>query len=277
MERSYETPGPVELYVELGAGDVTVRATGTATSTVEVLGPRAGEFTVEQRGTHLVVVPPRGRFFGSIEPHTVRIEVPDGSGLTGKLGSADLHAAGAYGIVRLKTGSGDVEVDESASAVVIESGSGDIRGHRLGGDVRIKSGSGDVAVDSLGATTGISTGSGDVQLGEVGRRTVVKTGSGDLRVRRSRSALSLTTASGDVVVGAAPAGTLTIRNVSGDVRLGVPAGTPVWTDISSVSGRVASNLASAGKPSEGQAYLEVRATTVSGDVVLEQADDHDEE
>lgn len=275
MERSYRTAGPVDLIVALGAGDVTVEAADTTTSTVEITGPRAEEFNIEQRGRHLVVAPPRNRFFGSVEPHTIRVEVPSGSGLVGKLGSARLQATGRYGVVRLKSGSGDVELDESASAVVIESGSGDIHGHRLGGNVRIKSGSGSVMVDSLGATAGISTGSGDVQLGETGRRTVVKSGSGDLRVRRSQEALSLTTASGDIVVGSAPKGRLTVKNVSGDVRLGVPPGTPVWTDITSVSGRVASNLASAGKPAAGQDYLEVRASAVSGDIVLEQTTDQE--
>ncbi len=272
MQHTFETPGPVDLYVELGAGHVAVEATGTTTSTVEITGPRSDEFTVEQRGTHLVVVPPKSRFFGNVEAHAVRVEVPGGSALTGKLGSADIRADGSYGAVRLKSGSGDVELDESSAPVVIESGSGDILGHRLGGDVRIKSGSGDVAVDSLGATTGISTGSGDVQLGEVGRQTVIKSGSGNLRIARSRAALNLFTASGDVAVGAAPAGTLSIKGMSGDVRIGVPTGTPVWTDISTVNGRVASNLTSAGKPADGQDYLEVRATTVSGDIVLEQTD-----
>ena len=44
----------------------------------------------------------------------------------------------------------------------------------------------------------------------------------------------------------------------------------MWTDISSVTGSVRSNLQGAGQPAEGQDYIELRAKTVSGDVYLEQ-------
>ena len=44
----------------------------------------------------------------------------------------------------------------------------------------------------------------------------------------------------------------------------------MWTDVSSVSGHVRSDLVGAGQPEEGQDYLEIRATTVSGDVTLTQ-------
>ena len=64
-------------------------------------------------------------------------------------------------------------------------------------------------------------------------------------------------------IGHAPRGKITAKNVSGDVRVGIPAGTPVWTDVNTVTGSVASNLESAGKPAEGQDYVELRATTVS--------------
>ena len=78
------------------------------------------------------------------------------------------------------------------------------------------------------------------------------------------------TASGDVVLGHVPQGRVTARNMSGDVRVAIPAGTPVWTDINTVTGHVRSDLAGAGKPAEGQPYVELRASTVSGDVTLTQ-------
>jgi hypothetical protein len=42
----------------------------------------------------------------------------------------------------------------------------------------------------------------------------------------------------------------------------------VWTDISSLTGRIHSTLSGAGQPAEGQDHVEVRATTVSGNVSL---------
>lgn len=63
---------------------------------------------------------------------------------------------------------------------------------------------------------------------------------------------------------------VTAKNVSGDVRVGIGSGTPVWTDVSTVTASVANWLTSVGKPPDGQDYVELRASTVSGDVHLSQ-------
>jgi len=269
MNKTFTTPDPVALYVALGAGALTVEAADTDESVVDISGPRAEEFTVEHRGRNLAIVAPKGRFLGiGHDSHTVRVVVPTGSDLATKTGSADTETVGSLGVMRLKTGSGDVEVERADGALVVDSGSGDVRCHEAAAEVRIKSGSGDVDLGEVHGTTGISTGSGDVVIGAVHERTVVKTGSGDLELKRSESDVSLTTASGDLVIGQAPRGRITAKNVSGDVRVGIPAGTPVWTDVNTVSGAVASNLESVGKPADGQDYVELRASTVSGDVRL---------
>jgi DUF4097 and DUF4098 domain-containing protein YvlB len=269
MHQTFQTPDSVALYVELPSGALTVEATDTDQAQVDVSGPRADDFTVELRGRALAVIAPKGRFFGlGTDDHVVRVVVPTGSDLATKTGSATTEVIGTVGTLRLKTGSGDVEVERTEGPMVIDSGSGDIRCHEAVAEVRIKSGSGDVDLGDVRGSTGISTGSGDVVIGVVHERTVVKTGSGDLELKRSESDVSLSTASGDLVIGHAPRGRITAKNVSGDVRVGIPAGTPVWTDVNTVTGSVASNLQSAGKPADGQDYVELRATTVSGDVRL---------
>jgi len=48
----------------------------------------------------------------------------------------------------------------------------------------------------------------------------------------------------------------------------VPSGTPVWTDIDTISGDVSSRLDSLGQPAEGQDYVELRLRTVSGDITV---------
>lgn len=270
MRKTFTTSDHLTVIVELGAGHLTTRGADVDETVVEVHGPRADEFGVELHGSTLAVVGPRGRFFGIGDSHDVRITVPSGSDLVTKTGSADTEATGTLGALRLKTGSGDIEIERADGIVVIESGSGDIRGHELGAEVRIKSGSGDIDLGDVRGTTGISTGSGDVVIGQAHDVTVVKTGSGDLEVKRSETNVSLSTASGDLTLGRVPQGKVIAKNVSGDVRVGIPAGTPVWTDINSVSGSVASNLVSGGRPAKGQPYVEVRATTVSGDVILQE-------
>jgi DUF4097 and DUF4098 domain-containing protein YvlB len=83
--------------------------------------------------------------------------------------------------------------------------------------------------------------------------------------------LQLSTASGDLLVRHAQRGRLAAKTASGDVLVGVPEGTPVWTDISTVTGSVSSDLTGVGKPADGQDHVEVRATSVSGDIRLKQA------
>ncbi|HEX4977958.1 MAG TPA: DUF4097 family beta strand repeat-containing protein [Nocardioides sp.] len=272
MQKTFETPGPTSLYVELGSGSLTIHTDEVATTTVDVTGRGAEETTVEQRGAQVVVIAPRGRagFLGSADDLTVLVTLPHDSALATKLGSADVTVHGRLGETRVKTGSGDVTLGHVAGKALVEAGSGSIRVEEVADDLRAKTGSGDVEVVRAAGTTSVSTGSGDVTIGAAPRPLTVKSGSGDLRVHEAGSDVTLTTASGDVVVETMRRGQLEARNVSGDIRVGIPAGVPVWTDVSSVTGEVTSTLVGAGAPADGQDYVELRAKTVSGDVHLEQ-------
>ena len=81
----------------------------------------------------------------------------------------------------------------------------------------------------------------------------------------------MATGSGDFLIDLARRGRLTAKGASGDVVVGIPAGMPVWTDLSTVSGSIRSSLEGAGQPAEGEDHVELRAKTVSGDIVLNKA------
>ena len=136
------------------------------------------------------------------------------------------------------------------------------------GNVKVKSGSGDVEIGEAGANTSISTGSGDVSVEHARGTTVVKTGSGDLSVDQAYADTSFSTGSGDMSLDHVHQGRITVKAASGDVSIGVAAGIPVWTDITTVSGTIRSDLQGAGKPEPGQDHIEVRVKTVSGDIEL---------
>jgi DUF4097 and DUF4098 domain-containing protein YvlB len=163
-----------------------------------------------------------------------------------------------------------VRIEELGADSRLETGSGDITVDVVRGRLQVKSGSGDVTLDRVHAPVQVATGSGDVVVVSADGPVTVKSGSGDARVRETHRDVSLTTASGDVVVDLAHRGQVSAHNVSGDIRVGVPAGLPVWTDVTTMSGHVRSDLEGAGEPAEGQDFLELRARTVSGDVHLEQ-------
>ena len=273
MERTFDTPEPIQLYVELGSGEVRIDATDTTTTEVTATGPGSDDVTVEQSGNRIAVIGPKRRtgFLGGSDAKIqLTVTAPTGSALVTKTGSADQHVSGTLAQVSARSGSGDIQLDTITGATVADTGSGNITVNDAGADVRIKSGSGDIGVASVAGTCGISTGSGDVTIGAAGGSVVLKSGSGDLRVGQAHGDVSLSSASGDLVVDTQHRGGLVAKNASGDVRVGIPGGVPVWTDVSTVTGRISSNLEGAGQPQSGEDYIEVRAKTVSGDIALKQ-------
>jgi len=271
-QHHFETHEPVDLYVEIGKGSVNITATETTESHVDISGRDADEVEVEQSGRRISVVAPRQRagFFGGDGRLDVTITVPLRSDLAVTTGSADVNVAGTVGTTEIKTGSGDVRTEDIAGPALVQTGSGDVDIQVANAELRVKSGSGGVRVRHAESAVAASTGSGDVEIGTSNGPAAVKTGSGDLKVVDASTDVSLVTGSGDMVVGTARRGRFTMKGASGDVHIGIPAGLPVWTDISTISGSIRSNLQSAGEPAEGADHVELRAKTVSGDIVLTQ-------
>lgn len=272
-DHTFSTPRPVDLFAEIGRGSVEVHATETDHTDITISGRDAEQVIVRQDGRRISVIGPRQRgiIFGPDARLDVRITLPTRSDVAVRTGSAAIGVAGTVGAAQLKSGSGDVRVGVADGPAVVETGSGDIHLDAVHGALRAKSGSGDVVVGDAAKVASISTGSGDVRISASNGQTVVKTGSGDLEIGESTDDVTLSTGSGDLVVARAHRGRVTAKGASGDIRIGIPAGVPVWTDIVTVSGEIRSNLVSVGKPGEGADHVEVRTRTVSGDVVLAQA------
>jgi len=267
-EYRFETHSPVNLVVEISKGNVHVRCTDTTESTVVVEGKHAEDVIVEQRGDSITVIEPgRGRIFGD-NALQVEVVVPETSNPAIRTGSADVQLEGRAGHAQLRSGSGDCTTDTVEGHLLVETGSGEIRVGEVLGNLKVKSGSGDVEIGEAGGTSSISTGSGDVTVETARGNTVVKTGSGDLSIDATDGDTSFSTGSGDASIELVRRGRVTVKGASGDVSIGVTAGVPVWTDITTVSGTIRSDLQGAGQPQEGQDHIEVRAKTVSGDIAL---------
>lgn len=272
LDLSFDTPEPIELYVENGRGSVVVTAADTTETTIRIVGDRAEDFDVRDLGDRIAIIaPPRsGGFLGKDPRAEIVVEVPVASGLRAKVGSSDVVTHGRLTDTHVDSGSGDVTLDVVEGDTVLKSGSGDLSAEHLVGEGQLKSGSGDVVVRRAESALLITTGSGDVRVEAARDDVAIKTGSGDARVGSVGSEAIFTTGSGDLVVDQVAAGRVTAKTASGDVRIGVVAGTPVWTDVRTASGRLSSDLPRTGEPAPDQPYLEVRATTASGDVTLHQ-------
>ncbi|MEZ0577125.1 DUF4097 domain-containing protein [Nocardioides sp. MH1] len=267
-EQTFQTPEPIQLHVENGSGHIAVSAADVRTTEVRVEGRNADQVEVHHDRDRVSVIAPKSRGLFGDQKLAMDIVVPAGSSVVLRGGSADIRVTGSVGEASVKSGSGDVSVEQIAGAGSIDTGSGDVSLRGVEGDLRIRSGSGDVNAEHLAGTTTISTGSGDIRIARSGGPVLVKTGSGDLDVERAETDVTMTTGSGDVVVRHAARGRITSKGASGDVRIGVPAGTPVWTDLTTLSGAVRSGVEGVGEPEPGADYVEIRATTVSGDIHL---------
>ncbi|WP_055045466.1 DUF4097 family beta strand repeat-containing protein [Devosia sp. A16] len=266
----FETRQPVRLLTEIGKGSVKVVAAESTETIVELTGRDADQVRVSQDGDQILVIGPKQHdgFFGGDTRLDAVITVPSASDVAVRTGSGDISVVGSVGITHLKSGSGDLVVDTATGAMVLDTGSGDIRVERAGDEVKARSGSGDVLVAEAAALVEVSTGSGDVQLGTTRGSASVKTGSGDIKVGDAGTDVTLKTGSGDLTIGTARRGRVTVEGATGDAHVGVPSGIAVWTDISTVTGRIHSTLRGAGQPADGADHLEIRARMVTGDVIL---------
>jgi putative adhesin len=245
------TGGSVELYAEdRDTAVVEVSAYDASETSQEA----ASQTRVKLTGDKLVIAAPEGS--GWLLRRSPRLlvtaRVPAGSGGRLRVASADVSCHGEWGEIKLNSASGDAYVEHVAEDLTVNTASGDIRVARVGGSLGVKTASGDVTVERVGADVDVTGASGDVQIEEVG---------GDVNVK---------TASGDTRIGAVGDGTLRATTVSGDVSVGVLAGTGVWLDLTTLSGRTHSDLDVSGERGRNRSRtdhnLTLHVRTVSGDI-----------
>lgn len=255
------TPAPIVLTVSNGSGSVQVTAADTDETVVEITpgdtgkgSERAAADTVVDLSTDggelEISVPSRHGRSGVVD---ITVTVPADSSLRSRAGSADLRATGRIGGLNAKSGSGDVSV-------------ADIRG-----DADTATGSGDIRLGGVSGAVSCKTGSGDLWLATPAGRVQASSGSGDVHIGSAVDVVSVRVASGDVTVDGVGAGRTDVTSASGDVRIGVAAGTVARLDVSTVTGHVSSQLPVEDEAPADGPTAEVRARTVSGDVLITSA------
>jgi DUF4097 and DUF4098 domain-containing protein YvlB len=154
----------------------------------------------------------------------VRVACPPGTDLAVTSASTDVNAVGRLGAVEVKTAAGDVIVQDVAS-LVTESASGDVIAREVDGSVTVKSTSGDFQARAVADDVEVATVSGDVQVGVIGGDLRVSAVSGDVNVRSVGGHATVNAVSGDVELGVPPGRCLwlDVRSASGDVRCDLDA------------------------------------------------------
>lgn len=192
----------MRVRIETRSGNVRLEAVEGAA--LEVHG---GEVREERDGTTLV----KG---GS---RKLEVVVPSGADVTigTHSGSVELH--GWFGSARIATKSGSIEVDR-AHAVDARTASGSVRVERCDGECRVVVVSGSVKIGRAGRAS-LACVSGSIEAGHVD----------DAEVKN---------VSGTTELGANATGRITVRSVSGKVKINVPSDRSPATSLKSVSGKI---------------------------------------
>jgi DUF4097 and DUF4098 domain-containing protein YvlB len=285
MEKTFETPGGVRLFVENEVGLVAITTHATERTVVSLEPGTEGAAELVERAVvecrragsgHVVAVKvPRLHGMRFIRRHavTVRVEVPEGADVEVVAGSADIEITGPIGTADVTTASGDIATDDVAADLTAKTASGDITIGAVGGDLRVHTASGDLRCTSVTGTATFSTATGDLEVGAAGNRVEVKATTGNVRLGELAHGARIVNVSGDVRVLALGEGTLRIRSVSGDVSVGVVDGVDLHVDVETMSGSVHSDIplddAPTARARGTQADLSVRS--VSGNVEIGRA------
>lgn len=296
--RTFPTPGPLVIEVHNRAGEVRLDLSDTATTTAafsvagdlplpwlkEIWGafPGAGSSPFNEPAVDRVVADftpfgegaRAGRLYVDTRPAVVgwhsRIDVT----ITAPLGS-EVHVHGQATNVR---------VTGTVGALTVRTASGDVTADTCADEVRATTASGDVVLGQVAGGVAIRTVAGDVQARSVGGRVVVQSTSGTVRLGRVDGDTAVRTVSGDIIVAEVRRGAARFGTVSGSVDVALRNGAVASVGLSSMSGRVHSDLAveerlpgsqpdGAENAAPRRPDLDIRVKTVSGDIRLRRSSD----
>jgi DUF4097 and DUF4098 domain-containing protein YvlB len=276
---AFETPQPIFVTIDIGAGDVRLVA-GDRTDTVVEVRPtdpgKRDDVTAAQQ-TRVEYAPGRlqirGRRLkryswrsdgGSVE---VSIELPAGSRLSGDAAMAGLRGTGPLGESRFKTGAGTIDL-EHAGGIQLQTGIGDITVGHASGAAEVSTGSGAVRIGAIDGTAVIKNSNGDTRIGDVSGDVRVHAANGRIDVEQAHAAVSAKTANGDIRLADVRRGSVTAETALGKIEVGIGSGVAAWLDLHTHFGNVDNRLDAVDEAEPGEATVEVRARTSAGDITI---------
>ncbi|MFY9803283.1 MAG: DUF4097 family beta strand repeat-containing protein [Candidatus Acidiferrales bacterium] len=239
FDRTLAVTGPVDLDVQTGSGEITVRV-GDSTK-VEVHGrihanhgwmsgdveQRIHEIEsnppVEQTGNTIRVGHIENRDWKNNISISYEIVVPSQTKLHSESGSGDQLVDGISGPADASSGSGNVRFSNIGAETHVRTGSGDIELKAIHGPARASAGSGEIHAIGIAGGLTASSGSGNVKFEQTAPGDVeIGTGSGDVEIKGAKGAVKVQTGSGSISAQGDPAGDWRLRTGSGNVTVELP-------------------------------------------------------
>jgi len=278
---TYETPGPISVTINVGAGHVRILA-GDRADTVVAVRPtnesngsdvKAAEATrVEYSNGNLTVRATAGRYslFGGGGSVDITIELPVGSEVNGRSDMGRYDGEGTLGECTLRTGMGGIQLDRTGR-LTVSTGHGDVAVGGVVGDADVATGSGAIRLGRIQGAASIRNSNGETRLGEVTGEIEARSANGGIDVERAHRSVSAKTANGKVRVRSVEGGSVVLETSVGDIDIGVREGTTAWLDVATRHGNVRSSLDAAGGPGPSDSTVEVRARITVGDILVGRA------
>lgn len=282
--RSFKTPEPISVHVELGVGTIRLEASERS-ETIVVVRPTnpqskadvlAAERTrVEYEGGRLTVKAAKGwRYYtswaGARESIDVEIALPSGSRFEGEAGLSTLRCTGRLNDLRFKTSAGDIHVEQTGP-LMIHTGMGNVNVDRAEGPAMISTGTGRLEIGEVDGSATVRNSNGDTWIGDVAGELLVSAANGKIAVDRSQSAVTVKSANGDIVLGAVASGDVVAKTACGRVNIGVANGVPAWLELHTGRGSVRNELKASSEPGPNEESVKILARTGYGDITIHRA------
>ena len=276
---TFDTPEPINVSIDLLAGDVRISASDRS-DTVVVVSPTDGsndsdvkvaeQTRVEYSNGTLVIKAPKPRYrafsfrnSGSID---VTVELPEDSQVLGETSMGDFSSDGRLGECRFVTGVGNIGLDKTGP-LHLTTGTGRVTVGRTTGRTEV-TGAGDVRIREIDGPAVIKNLNGDTWVGAVTGDMRCNAANGDITIDRTQATVSAKTANGGVRVGEVVRGSVVLSTSYGELEIGIRKGTAARLDVATKFGNVRNSLAASDSPDSSDQTVEVRARTSFGDIVI---------
>jgi DUF4097 and DUF4098 domain-containing protein YvlB len=276
---NFQTPEPISVTLELGAGDVRIAASDRADTVVEVRPSEeadesdvkaAQQVRVDYSGGMLRVTGPKARAFDfsrKTRSVDVSIELPSGSQVSAAMQVGDFRCAGRLGECKLKTSAGNAWL-ERTGPLRLDTSAGHVTADGIAGNAEISTGSGKVQIGEVAGTAVVKNSNGETTIDAVTGDVRVRAANGDICVERAGAGVDAKTSMGSIRLGEVARGSVAIETSMGDLEIGVAEGTAAWLEVNTAFGHVRNLLKDATRPEEADETVEVRGRTSYGDITI---------
>lgn len=276
---NFETPEPISVTLELGAGNVRITASDRTDTTVDVRPSDESDESdvqatervrVDYTNGMLQVTGPKARpfdFSRKTRSVDVSIDLPSGSQVSGEVQVGDLSGTGRLGECRFRTSTGNVRFERTGS-LRVDTAAGHVTADGVAGNAEIHTGSGKVRIGEIDGSVVVKNSNGDTTITSVTGDVRVRSANGDISVDRAGAGVEAKTSNGSIRLGEVARGSVELGSAMGDLEIGIAENTAAWLEVNTGFGHVRNLLENATRPEESDETVEVRAHTSFGGITI---------